>query len=83
MRADKRTGTPATASSEASRVRDGGERRYSACAGVVADSENAVCEGQALSGRVFMKGGGFARRVGDAGDRVAGVQEDLGSSERR
>ena len=35
-----------------------------------------------MSGRVLMEGCGFARRSGDAGDRVAGVQEDL-SYERR
>lgn len=37
----------------------------------------------AASGVVVMEGGGSARCAGSAGDRVAGVQEDLESSERR
>ncbi len=35
-----------------------------------------------MGGRVFMEGGGSARGAGDAGDRVARVQEDLVSGER-
>lgn len=42
MRAYKRTETPATADSEARRVRDGGERRQFGCTGAAKDSDGAA-----------------------------------------
>lgn len=62
----------------------GGEAMAFICAQSVSDSEAAgVPIALAGSGVVVMEGGGSARCAGDAGDRVAGVQEDLESSERR
>jgi hypothetical protein len=60
------------------------KRRHSTARHAVSDSEAAgVPNALAGSGVVVMEGGGLARCAGSAGNRVAGVQENLGSSERR